>query len=86
MDVDRWNIDVNAWDTGCGWEFYLQVPHEAHEIAGMSIDFRSGKFGYSICHILSRGHAEIFREFWHDFCEKYDILEWPDNLDSHGVP
>ena len=83
MDVDRW---INAWDMGMGWEFHLQVPHEALETAGMSINFRSGKFGYSICHILSRGHAKKFREFWHDFCEKYDILEWPDNLDSHGVP
>ena len=71
----RKGVDLNAWDMGFGGEFYLQVPHEALEIAGMSIDFRFGKFGYSICHILSRGHAEIFREFWHDFCEKYDILE-----------
>ena len=41
---------------------------EALEIVGMSINFRSGKFGYSICPIFSKGHAEIFREFWHDFC------------------
>ena len=46
----------------------LQVPHEALEIAGMLINFRFGKFGYSICPIFSKGHAEIFREFWHDFC------------------
>src|SRR4051812_31248671 len=37
----------------------LQVPREALEIAGMSINFRSGKFGYSICPIFSKGHAEI---------------------------
>ena len=47
----------------CRRKLYLQVPHEALEIAGMSINFRSGKFGYSICNILSRGHAEIFRYF-----------------------
>ena len=41
----------------------LQVPQEALEFAGMSINFRSGKFGYSICPIFSKGHAEIFREF-----------------------
>ena len=46
----------------------LQVPDEALEIAGMLINFRSGKFGYSICPIFSKGHAKIFREFWHDFC------------------
>ena len=38
----------------------LQVPREALEFAGMSINFRSGKFGYSICPIFSKGHAEIF--------------------------
>ena len=41
----------------------LQVPREALEFAGMSINFRFGKFGYSICPIFSKGHAEIFREF-----------------------
>ena len=41
----------------------LQVPREALEFARMSINFRSGKFGYSICPIFSKGHAEIFREF-----------------------
>ena len=41
----------------------LQVPREALEFAGMSINFRSGKFGYSICPIFSKGNAEIFREF-----------------------
>ena len=39
------------------------VPREALEFAVMSINFRSGKFGYSICPIFSKGHAEIFREF-----------------------
>ena len=38
----------------------LQVPLEALEFAGMSINFRSSKFGYSICPIFSKGHAEIF--------------------------
>ena len=41
----------------------LQVPREALEFARMSINFRSGKFGYSICPIFRKGHAEIFREF-----------------------
>jgi len=41
----------------------LQVPREALEFAGMLINFRSGKFGYYICPIFSKGHAEIFREF-----------------------
>ena len=51
----------------------VQVPREALEIAGTSINFRSGKFGYSICPFFSKGHAEIFREFWHDFAKKRDI-------------
>ena len=41
----------------------LQVPREALEFAGMSINFRSGKLGYSICPIFSKGHAKNFREF-----------------------
>ena len=41
----------------------LQVPREALEFAGMSINFRSGKFGYSICPIFSKGNAQIFCEF-----------------------
>jgi len=39
------------------------VPREALEFAEMSINFRSGKFGYSICPIFCKGLAEIFREF-----------------------
>ena len=41
----------------------LQVPRDALEFAGMSINFRSRKFGYSMCPIFSKGHAKIFREF-----------------------
>ena len=54
----------------------LQVPREALEFVGMSINFRSGKFGYSICPIFSKGHAEIFREFEHDFAKNrtYGVL------------
>ena len=48
---------------GGGGVMNLQVPREALEFAGMSINFRSGKFRYSICPIFSKGHAEIFREF-----------------------
>ena len=48
---------------GGGGVMILQVPRETLEFAGMSINFRSGKFGYSICPIFSKGHAEIFREF-----------------------
>ena len=44
-----------------GVGFYVQVPREAL-FAGMLINFRSGKFEYSICDIFSKGHAEIFRE------------------------
>ena len=40
----------------------MQVPREALEFAETSINFRSGKFGYSICSFFSKGHAEIFRE------------------------
>ena len=50
-----------------GVGFYVQVPREAL-FAGMLINFLSGKFEYSICDIFSKGHAEIFREFWHDLC------------------
>ena len=39
------------------------VPREALEFTGMSINFRSGKFGYSICPIFSKGHAEFFVNF-----------------------
>ena len=54
----------------------LQVPREALEIAGTLINFRSGKFGYSICPFFSKGHAKIFREFWHDSAKKgtYGVL------------
>ena len=48
---------------GGGGVMNLQVPQEALEFVGMSINFRSGKFGYSICPIFRKGHAEIFREF-----------------------
>ena len=44
----------------------LQVPLETLEIAGMLINFHSGKFGYSICHYFSKDHAKKIREFWHD--------------------
>ena len=50
-------------------EMLVQVPREALEIAGTSINFRSGKFGYSICPIFSKGHAKFFREIWHDFAK-----------------
>ena len=43
-------------------EMLVQVPREALEIAGTSINFRSGKFGYSICPIFSKGHAKKIRE------------------------
>ena len=43
--------------------FFALSTREALEFAGMSINFRFGKFGYSICPIFSKGHAEIFREF-----------------------
>ena len=48
-------------------EMFVQLPREALEFAKTSINFRSGKFGYSICPNFSKVHAEIFREFWHDF-------------------
>ena len=32
----------------------LAIPREALEIAGTSINFRSGKFGYSICPFLAK--------------------------------
>ena len=48
---------------GGGGVMILQVPRETLEFAGMSINFRSGKFGYSMCPIFSKGHAKIFREF-----------------------
>ena len=59
---------MGSWETPLLLEalrvvMILQVPREALEFAGMSINFRSGKFGYSICPIFSKGHAEIFREF-----------------------
>ena len=49
---------------------------ETLEFAGTLINFHFGKFGYSICPLFSKGHAEIFREFWHDFAKNriYDLL------------
>ena len=54
----------------------VQVPREALEIAGTSINFRSGNFGYSICPFFSKGHAGFFREIWHDFAKNrtYGVL------------
>jgi hypothetical protein len=56
-------LGVVGLQRGGGGIMILQVPREALEFAGMSINFRSRKFGYSICPIFSKGHAEIFREF-----------------------
>ena len=53
----------------------VQVPREALEIAGTLFNFRYGKFGYSTCPFFSKGDAEIFREFWHDFAKKRDIWD-----------
>ena len=41
-------------------EMLVQVPREALEIAGTSIKFRSGKFGYSICPTIRGSHADFF--------------------------
>ena len=49
----------------CGGEMFAGTL-ETLEIAGMLINFHSGKFGYSILHNFSKGHAEFFREIWHD--------------------
>ena len=48
----------------------MQVHRETLEFVGTSINFRSGKLGYSICPFFSKGHVEFFREFWHDFAKK----------------
>ena len=58
-----WSSEMTHWGLHYTGIMILQVPREALEFAGMSINFRSGKFGYSICPIFSKGHAEIFREF-----------------------
>ena len=54
----------------------LQVPREALEFAGTSINFRYGKFGYSICPFFSKGHAKKIREFCHHFAKNrtYGVL------------
>ena len=58
----------------CGPQMFVDEmsagTHDSLEFAGTSINFRSGQFGYSICPFFSKGHAEIFREFWHDFAKK----------------
>ena len=43
-------------------EILCRYPRDALEIAGTAINFRSGKFGYSVCPIFIKGHAEFFRE------------------------
>ena len=58
-----WSSEMTHWGLHYAGIMILQVPREALEFAGMSINFRSDKFGYSICPIFSKGHAEIFREF-----------------------
>ena len=47
----------------------LQVPWEALEFAGMSINFRSGKFGYSICPIFSKVMLKFTENFSITFAE-----------------
>ena len=71
----RCRPEMPARDVFFCWKC-LQVPREALEIAGTSINFRSGKFGYSICPFFSKGHAEFFREIWHDFAKNrtYGVL------------
>ena len=68
-------VEMSAGDVDIFVKF-LQVPREALEIAGTSINFRSGNFGYSICPFFSKGHAEFFREIWHDFAKNrtYGVL------------
>mgnify|MGYP005837717755 CR=1 FL=1 len=36
--------------------------------AGVLINFRSGKFQALDMSFFSKGHAGLFREFWHDVC------------------
>ena len=44
---------------------------------GMLIHFRSGKFQALDLSTFSKGHAEIFREFWDDLCYKLGHIECP---------
>jgi hypothetical protein len=72
-------ICVCCWPAGDAGNMICEMSagtHEALEFAGTSINFRSGKFGYSICPFFSKGHAEIFREFWHGFAKNktYGVL------------
>ena len=72
-------ICVCCWPAGDAGNMICEmstVTHEALEFAGTSINFRSGKFGYSICPFFSKGHAEIFREFWRGFAKNktYGVL------------
>ena len=57
-------VDFFCWM--CALEAFvkcLQVPREALEIAEMSINFRSGKFGYSICPIFSKVMPKFTKNF-----------------------
>jgi len=47
----------------------LQVPQEALEFVGMLINFRSGKFGYSICPIFSKVMLKFTENFSITFVE-----------------
>ena len=59
-------VEMPAGDAGRRCGFFvkcLQVPREALEIAGTSINFRSGKFGYSICPFLAKVMPKFFVNF-----------------------
>ena len=49
---------------------YLQVPMRPLRLPECRLTSVPANFGYSIYHIFSKGHAEIFREFRHDFCKE----------------
>ena len=54
----------------------LQVPMRPLRLPECRLTSVPANFGYSIYHIFSKGHAEIFREFRHDFCKKI-YMEYP---------
>ena len=44
-------------------EMLVQVPREALEITGTSINIRFGKFGYSMCLFLAKVMPDFFMNF-----------------------
>ena len=76
MSPIRYDVDKNMYilccsNRICGSQVAVHVQFTSPSglcFAGVLINFRSSKFQPLDMSVFSKGHARIFREFWHDLC------------------